>query len=75
MTPSNSLMEQWKQQSFIMMHPFPSEELDASHDADSVLAFSALRVSSLVSSLAITSVLSLILVVGPHRSLLSPGPI
>jgi len=52
-----------------------SEELDASYDADSVLAFSALCFFSLLSSLSITSLLPSIIVVGPHRSLLSPGPI
>ena len=52
-----------------------SEELDASYDADSVLAFSALHFSSPLSSLSITSLLSFDIVVGPHRSLLSPGPI
>ena len=34
------------------------EELDASHDADPVLAFEAVRISSLLSSLAFTTLLS-----------------
>ena len=49
---------------------------DASYDADnSVLAFSALRFSRLLSSFAISLSSPSILVVGPHRSLLIPGPI
>ena len=52
-----------------------SEELDASYDADSVLALSAL--CFLAFSLSLPSHLSFpsILVVGPHKNLLSPGPL
>ena len=50
-----------------------SEELDASYDAVSDACLLAIRFSSLLSSLAISSPLSFDLVVGPHMSLLSPG--